>query len=198
MTDAAQRMQDLIDDLLAFSRITTQGRRIEHVDLTEVAEAVVADLEAVVDDAGATIEVGELPALSADPLRMRQLLQNLVSNAIKFRREGVPPAVRIDGRVRGQLAEIVVSDNGIGFEPRYAGRIFRVFERLHGREAYSGTGIGLALCRRIAESHGGSITADSTPGQGSTFTVILPVQQVDDGLPAAMPEESEERSLASV
>ena len=163
MTAAAQRMQDLIDDLLAFSRITTQTRRIETVELTEVAHDVVADLETVIHETGATVEIGELPTLAADPLRMRQLLQNLVSNGIKFRREDVPAVVRIDGRVQGEAVEITVSDNGIGFDPRYAGRIFRVFERLHGRDAYPGTGIGLALCRRIAESHGGAISAREHP-----------------------------------
>ena len=198
MTDAAQRMQDLIDDLLAFSRITTQARRIERVELTDVANEVVADLETVVHEAGATVEVGELPALAADPLRMRQLLQNLVSNAIKFRRDGVPSVVHIDGRVVGEEAEIVVSDNGIGFEQRYAGRIFRVFERLHGRDAYPGTGIGLALCRRIAESHGGDIVAEGVPGEGSRFIVTLPLKQIEDPVLTAQPEHSEERPLASV
>ena len=198
MADAAQRMQDLIDDLLAFSRITTQRQRIERVDLTEVVREVVADLETVIDETDAAVEIGELPRLSADPLRMRQLLQNLLSNAIKFRRQGVRPVVRIGGSVRGQEAEIVVSDNGIGFEPRYAGRIFRVFERLHGRDAYPGTGIGLALCRRIAESHGGTITAESTVGEGSTFTVCLPLQPIDDLLPTAPATEGEERPLAPV
>ena len=198
MTDAAQRMQDLIDDLLAFSRITTQSRRIERVDLTEVAHEVVADLETVVHEAGATVQVGELPTLAADPLRMRQLLQNLVSNGIKFRRDGVPPVVRIEGRVIGQEAEFVVSDNGIGFEQRYAGRIFRVFERLHGRDAYPGTGIGLALCRRIAESHGGDIVAEGAPDEGSKFTVTLPLEQVEDLDAIVRPEDSEERPLAPV
>ena len=198
MTDAAQRMQDLIDDLLAFSRITTQRKRIEHVELTDVAREVVADLEAVVHDADATVHVGELPGLAADPLRMRQLLQNLVSNAIKFRRDGVPSVVHIDGRVVGEEAEIVVRDNGIGFEQRYAGRIFRVFERLHGRDAYPGTGIGLALCRRIAESHGGDIVAESRPGEGSRFIVTLPLEQIDDLAAPAPPEHSDERPLATV
>jgi light-regulated signal transduction histidine kinase (bacteriophytochrome) len=198
MSDAAQRMQDLIDDLLAFSRITTQSRRIEQVELAEVAREVVADLETVIDEADATVEIGDLPTLSADPLRMRQLLQNLISNAIKFRRQGVRPLVRVVGGVRGLEAEIVVSDNGIGFEPRYAGRIFRVFERLHGRDAYPGTGIGLALCRRIAESHGGTITAEGTVGEGSTFTVCLPLQPIDDLLPTAPATVDEERPLAPV
>jgi signal transduction histidine kinase len=180
MNDAARRMQALIADLLAFSRLSTQAHPTEEVRLTEVARGVVADLDAVIHETGATVEVGELPTVLADPLQMRQLLQNLVSNALKFRREGVPPVVEVKGRVSGRMAEIAVTDNGIGFEPRHAGRIFRVFERLHGHGAYTGTGIGLALCRRIAERHGGAIVADSTPGEGATFTVTLPQQPADE------------------
>jgi signal transduction histidine kinase len=174
-TAAGQRMQALIDDLLKFSRVATQGRPFEQVDLGTVADQAVSDLEVVIQQAGGSVEVGELPPVAADPLQMRQLIQNLISNGIKFHREGVPPVVRISGEVRGRFAEIRVSDNGIGFEPRYQARIFRVFERLHGRGAYPGTGIGLALCRKIVDRHGGTITAESTPGEGSTFTVTLPV-----------------------
>jgi signal transduction histidine kinase len=174
-TAAGQRMQALIDDLLKFSRVATQWRPFEPVDLRAVAEQAVSDLEAVIQQSGGSVEIGELPTVAADPLQMRQLVQNLISNAIKFRREGVPPKVRVSGRVRGRFAEIEFADNGIGFEPRYQTRIFRVFERLHGRGAYPGTGIGLALCRKIVDRHGGTINAESTPGQGSTFTVTLPV-----------------------
>jgi light-regulated signal transduction histidine kinase (bacteriophytochrome) len=176
-TAAGQRMQALIDDLLKFSRVATQGRPFEPVDLRAVAEQAVSDLEAVIQQSGGSVEIGELPTVAADPLQMRQLVQNLISNAIKFRREGVPPKVRVSGRVRGRFAEIEFADNGIGFEPRYQTRIFKVFERLHGRGAYPGTGIGLALCRKIVDRHGGTINAESTPGQGSTFTVTLPVAQ---------------------
>jgi signal transduction histidine kinase len=176
-TSAGRRMQDLIDDLLKFSRVATQGRPFEQVDLTAVANGAVSDLETVIHDSGGSVEVGELPTVTADPLQMRQLVQNLLSNALKFHREGVPPRVEINGQVRGRFAELQVSDNGIGFETRYQTRIFRVFERLHGRGAYPGTGIGLALCRKIVDRHGGTITADSTPGEGSTFTVTLPVAQ---------------------
>jgi signal transduction histidine kinase len=172
---AGKRMQALIDDLLRFSRVATQGRPFEQVDLHAVADQAVSDLEAVIAQAGGSVEIGDLPTVAADPLQMRQLIQNLISNGIKFHREGVPPAVRVSGRIRGRFAEIEVSDNGIGFEPQYKARIFRVFERLHGRAAYPGTGIGLALCRKIVDRHGGTITADSTPGEGSMFTVTLPV-----------------------
>jgi signal transduction histidine kinase len=174
---AGERMQELIDDLLKFSRVATQGNPFEEVDLGKVAEHAVSDLEAVIGESGGTVEVGDLPTVTADPLQMRQLLQNLISNGLKFHREGVPPVVSISGRIRGRFAEFEVSDNGIGFEPRFNGRIFKVFERLHGRGAYPGTGIGLALCRKIVDRHGGSITAESTPGEGSTFTVSLPASQ---------------------
>jgi light-regulated signal transduction histidine kinase (bacteriophytochrome) len=172
---AGKRMQALIDDLLKFSRVATQGRPFEQVDLKTVADQAVYDLEAVITQSGGSVEVGDLPTVAADPLQMRQLIQNLISNAIKFHREGIPPEVHISGRVRGRFAEIQVSDNGIGFEPRYQARIFRVFERLHGRGTYPGTGIGLALCRKIVDRHGGTINAESTPGEGSTFTVTLPL-----------------------
>jgi light-regulated signal transduction histidine kinase (bacteriophytochrome) len=137
----------------------------------------VADLEPVISEAGAEVEVAPLPAIQADPLQMRQLAQNLVSNAVKFRREGVPPVVRVDGEVADGKVRIAVADNGIGFDERYSMRIFRVFERLHGRGEYPGTGIGLALCRKIAERHGGGIVAEGRPGEGATFTVTLPVRQ---------------------
>ena len=177
---AGERMQELIDDLLKFSRVATQGNPFEEVDLHHVAEQAVSDLEGVIEESGGSVEVGDLPTVTADSFQMRQLLQNLISNGLKFHREGVPPVVRISGRIRGRIAEVEVSDNGIGFEPRFNARIFKVFERLHGRGTYPGTGIGLALCRKIADRHGGSITAESTPGEGSTFIVSLPASQPAD------------------
>jgi light-regulated signal transduction histidine kinase (bacteriophytochrome) len=182
MTSAARRMQDLIDDLLRFSRVTTNTRPFVAVDLAATAHEVTADLEGVMEETGATVEIGELPTVQADPLQMRQLLQNLLSNALKFHREGVAPHVQMTGRVDGRFAEIAVSDDGIGFEERYAQRIFRVFERLHGRGVYPGTGIGLALCRKIVERHGGTITATSAPGEGATFLVTLPLEHSDEQL----------------
>jgi signal transduction histidine kinase len=172
---AAERMQTLIEDLLKFSRVATRGRSFTPVDLGQVTREVLDDLSAEVERSGAIVHVGELPTIDADALQMRQLMQNLISNALKFRRQDVTPEVRIDATVRDGLAELAVSDNGIGFEPQYSLRIFRVFERLHGRTEYPGTGIGLALCRKIAERHGGSIVADSEPGVGSTLTVTLPI-----------------------
>ena len=174
---AAERMQRLIEDLLKFSRVSTQGRPFTQVDLGAVARDVLSDLETQVSDAGAVVRIGRLPVIEADSLQMQQLLQNLISNAIKFRKEGVAPEIDVAGGIDGPSARITVRDNGIGFEPRYNLRIFRVFERLHGRNEYAGTGIGLALCRKIADRHGGTIEAHSEPGVGSTFTVTLPVEQ---------------------
>jgi light-regulated signal transduction histidine kinase (bacteriophytochrome) len=178
--NAAERMQKLIEDLLRFSRVTTQGHPFAPVDLNEVTHQVLSDLEAQVEETAAVVHVGDLPTISADALQMRQLLQNLVSNALKFRREGVTPEVKIEATLSDKDVRLLVSDNGIGFEPQYSLRIFRVFERLHGRTEYPGTGIGLALCRKIAERHGGTIVAESEPEGGSTFTVTLPLHQSEE------------------
>jgi signal transduction histidine kinase len=177
---AAERMQKLIEDLLKFSRVATHGRPFEPVDLQEVTHGVLVDLEHQIERSGAVVRVGELPTIDADPLQMRQLMQNLVSNALKFQREGVPPEVAVDVSSAEGEVQITVRDNGIGFESQYAGRIFRVFERLHGRSRYPGTGIGLALCRKIVERHGGRIVAEGEPGVGATFTVTLPVHPRTD------------------
>jgi PAS domain S-box-containing protein len=175
MQSAAKRMQVLINDLLAFSRVTTKAQPFVPVDLEHVAREVAHDLEIRTHEAGAHVEIGNLPAIDADPLQMRQLLQNLISNALKFHREGVPPHVAVTGRADGETAQLIVADNGIGFEEKYAERIFTMFERLHGRGTYEGTGIGLAICRKIVERHGGEIVARSAPDVGSTFTVTLPM-----------------------
>jgi len=179
MQGAAARMRQLIDDLLAFSRVSAKGQPFTRVDLAAVARGVLEDLETAIEQAGAAISLGELPTLEGDPTQMRQLMQNLVGNALKFRREGVVPSVSIEARVDAPASrcELVVKDNGIGFEEKYAERIFNVFQRLHGRGQYEGTGIGLAICRKIAERHGGRIEARSTPGVGSAFHITLPMKQ---------------------
>ena len=176
MQAAAKRMQVLINDLLSFSRVTTKTQPFVPVDLGAVAREVAHDLEMRTHEAGAEVIIGELPTIDADPLQMRQLLQNLASNALKFHRPGVPPRVEIRGAAGDGRAEITVSDNGIGFDEKYADRIFTMFERLHARSRYEGTGIGLAICRKIAHRHGGEITARSSVGEGSTFVVRLPVR----------------------
>jgi len=185
MVNAAGRMQTLIEGLLAYSRITTQARPFKPVDMDLIVREVVADLDDLVTRSGGRVESRPLPPLEADPIQMRQLLQNLIGNALKFQQEGNPPVVRIHARVEGDppLYRLLVEDNGIGFDPKYAERIFNVFQRLHGRGEFDGTGIGLAICRRIAERHGGTITARSTLGQGATFIVELPARQAhgDEG-----------------
>jgi PAS domain S-box-containing protein len=190
MQNAAQRMQTLIDDLLVFSRITTKAQPFVPVSLAGVTREVLSDLEVLIQQTGGCVEVDELPTIDADPLQMRQLLQNLIGNALKFYRENELPFVRIYSQIIGQeresaensvsaaLCQITVEDNGIGFDQKYRDRIFQVFQRLHGRSEYKGTGMGLAICRKIAERHGGSITTESMPGQGAKFIVTLPVNQL--------------------
>jgi signal transduction histidine kinase len=174
--------------LLSFSRVASRGREYEPVDLGEITREVIADLEPRVVALDAILDVGSLPVVEADTTQMRQLLQNLLSNALKFHREGEPPVIRIRGdvvagrepRFAGEAvsvdrAVITVEDNGIGFDQKYAERIFAAFERLHGRSAYEGTGIGLSIARKIVWRHGGDISVESVPNAGSTFTVTLPL-----------------------
>jgi signal transduction histidine kinase len=192
MRSAASRMSVLIEDLLQFSRVTTRARPSEPVDLARVARAVVADLDAAIEASGGTVHIGALPVVQADPTQARQLLQNLVSNAVKFRRPGEPPTVVLEPAEprRPGFAAFRVTDDGIGIEPEYAERVFGLFERLHPRERYAGTGIGLALCRKIAERHGGSIAAEPAPGGGTSFLVELPA--------AGVAPAGEDRPLAGV
>jgi signal transduction histidine kinase len=152
-----------------------------------------SDLQVAIEQADARIVLGELPVIQADATQMRQLLQNLLSNALKFRSEGRAPEVRLSGRVytperpehraaAPRLCEITVADNGIGFAQGYADRIFGIFQRLHGRSEYPGTGIGLATCRKILERHGGTITASGRPGEGAVFICTLPARHSGDPL----------------
>jgi len=174
--DGAQRMQRLINDLLAFSRVGRSTAAFETVDLREIALAAAAQVETTRSELDGEIVVGDLPQVQGDPVLLRQLLLNLIGNGLKFHRPGIAPVVTLECTEAPDADHVAfaVTDNGIGFEPVYADRIFRVFERLHPRDIYAGTGIGLALCRKIAERHGGSIEADGVPGEGATFTVVLP------------------------
>ncbi|WP_414590431.1 PAS domain-containing protein [Anabaena sp. CCY 9614] len=185
MQNAALRMQTLIKDLLILSRITTQAQPFVWVNLAQIAQEVLSDLEVSIQQTGGSIEVGDLPTIKADPLQMRQLLQNLIGNALKFHRLQTPPVVKVYSQIFSDQSEkvclcaetcqIIVEDNGIGFAQKYVDRIFNVFQRLHGRQEYQGTGMGLAICRKISERHHGKITAQSTPGEGSRFIVTLPI-----------------------
>jgi PAS domain S-box-containing protein len=186
MLNAASRAQTLINDLLSFSRVTTNAQPFKKVNLAEVVQGVLTDLEIAIEQNGATIEVDDLPEVDADPLQMRQILQNLIGNALKFHQPDVPPHVQVRSRIYQEIyqqkeqtwCEIQVIDNGIGFEQKYTDRIFQIFQRLHGRSSYEGTGIGLAICRKIAERHGGELTAKSEPNQGAAFIFTLPVNQI--------------------
>lgn len=175
MDGAAIRMQTLIDGLLAYARVGRHSTPFAPVDLGEIAREVVCDLQAQLDRVSGAVNVGALPVIEADPILMRQLFQNLLSNALKFVRPGVPPVVTVksrglpDGRV-----ELRFEDNGIGFEPRHASRIFGVLQRLHSRAEYEGSGVGLALCLRIVERHGGTITAEGRPQEGASFVIQVP------------------------
>ena len=181
--DAAHRMQEMITGLLDYSRITTQGNPFSQVDLAQIAQEVLSDLEIRIQQTEGSVEVGDLPVIEADPLLMRQLFQNLIGNALKFHKPGVPPAVKVwaEGcqmeEKPGKFICLHVQDQGIGFDEKHLEKLFVPFMRLHGRSSYEGTGMGLSICRKIAERHGGTITANSSPGEGATFTVILKKHQ---------------------
>lgn len=177
MHSAANRMSTLIEDLLAFSRVTRTTQRKQTVDLARTLQDVMSDLETRIADTSAKVKVGKLPVVEADPTHMRQLFQNLVGNALKFGKPGVSPEVRVSSKVKSGGYEITVADNGIGFDEKYLDRIFAVFQRLHERSSYEGTGIGLAVCRKIVEKYGGTITASSVKNQGATFIIWLPAKK---------------------
>ncbi|MEA5513401.1 PAS domain-containing protein [Nodularia sp. UHCC 0506] len=185
MQNAAFRMQTLIKDLLTLSRITTRAQPFVVVNLTHIIQEVLSDLEVSIQQTNGRVEVGNLPTIKADPLQMRQLLQNLIGNALKFHRPQIPPVVKVyseilpnqsdQNSVVYDTCQITIEDNGIGFAQKYVDRIFNVFQRLHGRNEYKGTGMGLAICRKIIERHHGIITVESQPGEGAKFIVTLPI-----------------------
>lgn len=174
--DGAKRMQALINDLLAYSRINTKAKPFGPTDLGAVAAAAIGQLRLAIEESNATVHVGEMPAVQGDALQLTQLLQNLIGNAIKFR-HGPSPKISIEARRPGNDWEVSVSDNGIGIAREYFERIFVLFQRLHGRTQYPGTGIGLAICKKIVERHGGRIWVESTPDIGSVFHFTLPAAQ---------------------
>jgi signal transduction histidine kinase len=180
MFNAAMRMQALVEDLLAYSRLTTHGQPFAPVDLNEIASNVLSDLEVRIQESEAQVAVSLLPTIEADPVQMHQLLLNLIGNALKYYRPEEFPVVKVRATIEGNICRLTVADNGIGFDEKYLDRIFRVFERLHGRGKYEGTGIGLAICHKIVSRHGGEITANSIPGKGSTFRVVLPIAHGED------------------
>jgi len=186
ITAASRRMQVLIDDLLSYSRISTRAKPFARVPLTEVVAEALADLDTRIEETGATVIVEDLPVIEADRSQLRQVMHNLLANSLKFTAAGRAPHVRVqaercDTGTAQEANQVIVEDNGIGFDMQYAERIFSPFQRLHGRSMYQGTGMGLAIVRRIIERHGGKITARGMPGQGAVFVLTLPHTQARGG-----------------
>ena len=179
--EGASRMQRLINDLLTYSRVGRRGGTFKPLALGEVVDLALANLKGAISEAGATVEIGELPTVNGDRTQLALLFQNLMSNAIKFRREE-PVRVRIATAREGEHWHVIVEDNGIGIEQEYVERVFLIFQRLHERSKYPGTGIGLAIAKKVVEHHGGRIWIESTPGQGSRFHFTIPAIATTEAL----------------
>jgi signal transduction histidine kinase len=188
--NSSKRMQMLINDLLSFSRQSVSSSDFERIDLNTLAREAIAELEIEVEKSNAKIHLGELPVVQAIPSLMKQLLYNLVSNAVKFRKKDVDPLIHIEAKKMydpdhslpansngHKYYKVSISDNGIGFDPKYSDEIFMVFKRLNSYHEYEGTGVGLSICKKIIEKHNGYIIAQSEPGKGSTFSFVLPEKQ---------------------
>ncbi len=171
--DATRRMQELINDLLLYSRVDTKGKEFVRTACSEIVAIALANLRVSISESSAVVNCAELPVISADRSQLLQVFQNLIGNAIKFRSENVP-AVTVSAEDAGKNWLFSVNDNGLGFDMKYGERIFVIFQRLHTKEMYPGSGIGLAVCKKIIERHGGSIWAESEPGKGTKFSFTLP------------------------
>lgn len=209
MNGAVSRMQSLIDDLLTFARVTTRGTAMLSSPIRGIIENVVSDLEIAIEESGAVVTIARMPSLPVDESQIGQLFQNLIGNAVKFRRDGVPPEISIHAthvkatsfagdEPRQGWYDISVTDNGIGFDEKYASKIFAPFQRLHGRSEYEGTGVGLSVCRRIVERHQGAISATSEVGVGTTFTVRLPTSHLDTIPVGAEPSKAMDEAALDV
>jgi PAS domain S-box-containing protein len=173
---AASRMKELIEDLLEYARLNAVERAVAPVDLNVVLREVLSDLELLIAERSGRVEAGDLPVVEADALQMRLLFQNLISNAVKFTEPGQPPDIAVSAELLGGAdVRLQVKDKGIGFDEKFLDRIFRPFQRICDKNVYEGSGIGLAICQKVVQCHGGSITAASAPGKGACFTVVLPV-----------------------
>jgi light-regulated signal transduction histidine kinase (bacteriophytochrome) len=170
--DGAARMSGMIEDLLQYSRIGTQGGELHPTNSGEALSEVLRDLSMAIEEGEAQIEVGDMPWVMADSTQLRRLLSNLIGNALKYRGEAIPE-ISIHSEFKNSRWEFTISDNGIGIDPEFHDRIFRIFQRLHGRGEYSGSGLGLAVCRKIVERHGGQIWVESRPLGGSLFVFTL-------------------------
>lgn len=189
MQNAAARMQSFITDLLSYSRVTTKARPFAVTDLSKIVSEVLDDLQIRIEDVNGRVDVEHLPVIDADALQMRQLFQNLIGNALKYHKKDVAPLIKVypaeqdlkaggsDTASHNGFCHITVEDNGIGFEEKYAEKIFGVFQRLHGRSDYKGSGVGLAICRKIIDRHSGEIIAQGKPGEGAKFIITLPTKQ---------------------
>ncbi len=176
--EGAQRMRELILGLLEYSRLETQGKRPQTVSFDDVVQRAIANLATSIAEAGAEVHCRKLPEVRGDLIQLVRLMQNLIANAIKYRgRE--PPQIKITAKSRRNEWLFAVADNGIGIDPKYAERVFVIFQRLHTRHKFPGTGIGLALCKKIIQRHGGRIWVESQPGEGCTFYFTLPKPQGD-------------------
>jgi len=175
--DGATRMQTLINDLLTYSRVTTQAKPFAPVNCSTILDFVLTDLKVAIEESDAVVTHDTLPTIMADETQLKQLFQNLVGNGLKFHQEGARPEVHVGAERQDDAWIFSVHDNGIGIEHKYFERVFAIFQRLHSRDEYPGTGIGLAVCKKIVERHGGRIWVESEPGQGSTFKFSLPASQ---------------------
>jgi light-regulated signal transduction histidine kinase (bacteriophytochrome) len=184
---AAERMQNLISGLLIYSRITAPDVDLSPVNLTDVMKVVISDLQPFIEQTKGKILYDNLPTIKANPIQMHQLMQNIISNGLKFHKNEVPPLIKVYAKRANNInkneselsryCQICVEDNGIGIEEKYKEVIFQIFKRLHSRTSYNGSGIGLAICKKIVEQHNGSIILDSIPGKGSTFKISLPLSE---------------------
>ena len=180
MSAAGMRMSQLLRDLLEFSRVSTHVQPAQSLDVADAANLAINDLEIQLQEVGGRVDVNADVSVVSDPAQVQLLLRNLIGNALKFHRPDVPPEVSVEAFKNEENVYIVVTDNGIGFDLRYIDKIFAPFQRLHGRSAYSGTGMGLAIVRRIVERHGGRIDVESTVGEGSRFEVVLPIREPEE------------------
>jgi light-regulated signal transduction histidine kinase (bacteriophytochrome) len=177
IVEGSLRMQQMIQDLLNYSRVQTQGREFTCSKSQEAFDRAIANLRVLIQENNAVITSYPLPEVYADTDQISLVFQNLIGNAIKYHTPGLAPIVHVSAREEGDLQEFSVRDNGIGFDEKYSDRLFKLFQRLHTRSEYPGTGIGLAVCKRIVERHNGTIRANSAPGKGTTFYFTLPVQR---------------------
>lgn len=193
MERAATRMRTLVTDLLTFSRVSTRSKPFTEIDLEKEILDVISDLEIRIKETGGEIKTNGLPRLQGDPSQIRQLLLNIIGNGLKFHRPEIPPVININSRIFNKrdsglsyrdinMLELIITDNGIGFDNKYAERIFEPFQRLHGVNEYDGSGIGLAICKKIVDRHQGKLSARSTPGEGTSFIIELPLQQESGGV----------------